>query len=305
MGGGFSCEDRGDDGEILMEVEGPGEWGWEAGLPGWWRFTVSGERPGVGGRKGRFFWGDSVKSQEEIVWGGLDERRWLLCWPTLEVKWRLWHLSFKNPDVTVLSSTFGGERLLQWWSLLRVADDSVVLGFSSGSEGLWWMVPRVTLLDLDPEVELLAPSPAVALCCSSSFRSMDKVRKSICCTTWKICTMIWSKIFLPYHNKDKPTGSLPQWTGRILLNLPSTMFLLPGKTNKQAKKLLDIFLTFLSFNPYFVKQTKTGTNWWTPHALPCSTQYSVILRGFGSPMSATYLIINVTYHLEYFRLIST
>lgn len=151
VGGGWGFRDRGEGGEpglTLMEDEGPGEWGWEPGLLGWWRFTVSGERPGVGGRTGRFLWGDRVRSWEVRVWswGGLDEAGLLLycssptCLgadPRLQVKRRFRLLSDDDPEVTGHSSTFGGDWLLLWWFLLRVPDESVVPGWSSGSEGLW------------------------------------------------------------------------------------------------------------------------------------------------------------------------
>lgn len=42
-----------------MEEDGPA-----TGLLGGWRLTVRGERPGVGGRTGRLFWGGSVRSWE-------------------------------------------------------------------------------------------------------------------------------------------------------------------------------------------------------------------------------------------------
>lgn len=61
MGGAGGFGRRGEGGETLMEEaeeaeeeegEGEGERGGEAGLLGWWKLTVSGERPGVGGRTG-------------------------------------------------------------------------------------------------------------------------------------------------------------------------------------------------------------------------------------------------------------
>lgn len=115
VGGGLIFGDGGQDGETRMEVEGPGEWGREPGLLGWWRFTVRGDRPGVGGRTGRLFWGAGLKSRSASNRGGLEERRLPpgrsgAAWG---VKRRLRTLSGENPDATALRRVFGGEALLR------------------------------------------------------------------------------------------------------------------------------------------------------------------------------------------------
>lgn len=138
MGGGLILGDRGEEGETLMEVEGPGEGGGETGLLGRWRVTVNGDRPGVGGRMGRLFWGEGLKS----VWsssrrgGGLEGRRLPLrrggaalgAEPSRE------NPSGDNPDGGALSSTPGGETLPRRSSL--PPDESEPLGLSPSSGGL-------------------------------------------------------------------------------------------------------------------------------------------------------------------------
>lgn len=161
-GGGLGSGVRGEGGETqltLMEGQGPGEWGWEPGLLEWLRFTVRGERPGVGGRTGRLLWGDKVRSWEERFWGWGGLLVSILAVTPL-VSQRVWVLCDENPEFTEHICTFGGDWLLEWWSLLKVPDDCMV-----------------------PELELLSP-PLVHCCCSSSsFRSMYEVKWSICCTT--------------------------------------------------------------------------------------------------------------------------
>ena len=179
VGGGLIFGDSGEDGETVKEVQGPGEWGREPGLLGRWRFTVKGDIPGVGGRVGSIFWGDGPKSASSSSWGGLDEWRLLIC-PSgaiLGARRRRETLSGEDPDATALGSTSGGETLLRWSSLWP--EESAALGLSPSCRGLWRLPPTITTLGPEPEAEPSAPW------CSSSQASMDEVRRSICCTTWK------------------------------------------------------------------------------------------------------------------------
>lgn len=186
VGGGLIFGDRGEEGETPVEVEGPGEGGGEAGLLGRRRVTVNGDRPGVGGRTGRLFWGEGLKSAWSSSGGGVEGRRPpLRCGgAALGAEPSRQNSSGENPDAPALSGAPGGETLPRRSSL--PPDKSEPLGSSPSSGGLRRHRPGAPT----PGAEPAAPWPPAALSGSSSLRSMDEVRKSICCTTWKTHTRI-------------------------------------------------------------------------------------------------------------------
>lgn len=154
-GGGLAFEDRGEGGEmemILVEEVAPGEWGWEPELLGRWKFTVRGERPGVGGRAGRLLWGERVWSWVVRLLGYGSFPPCLGEAPTLPVRWRVQLLSDKSPEVSGRSCTLGGDWLLLWCSPLRVPDKYPVSGWFAGSDSLWCVKPTVVSLELEPEL---------------------------------------------------------------------------------------------------------------------------------------------------------